>query len=66
MSPSGCSEQLRAVKPLLSMTEMTEELTMAEMSFVLDNELLIHFIQARPVLWDKTLEFISHYLEPIN
>lgn len=31
---------------------------MAEMG-VIDNELLIHFVQARPVLWDKTLEIFK-------
>ncbi|CAH1993877.1 unnamed protein product [Acanthoscelides obtectus] len=29
---------------------------MADMDVVIDNELLIHCVQIRPVLWDKTLE----------
>ncbi|CAH2001407.1 unnamed protein product [Acanthoscelides obtectus] len=31
-------------------------LIMADMDVVIDNELLIHCVQTRPVLWDKTLE----------
>ena len=29
---------------------------MAEEELAIDNELLIHLVQERPVLWDKTLE----------